>query len=131
MTKTKQPFDKVRAAVDSDPRRRARVQELKHAYPAGEALAALRVKLDASQTQVASALGVSQANVSRIENSEDVYLSTLSGYVAALGGHIRVQAIFGEQAIDVFKPPANPIRRRRAPSQVSMAKPKAPVRQRG
>jgi DNA-binding Xre family transcriptional regulator len=46
--------------------------------------------------------GVSQPNVSRIEQEDDVYLSTLSRYVAALGGYLEVRAVFPEEEITLL-----------------------------
>ena len=37
---------------------------------------------------------MTQANISRIEHEEDLDLSTLRGYVAALGGQLEVNAVF-------------------------------------
>jgi hypothetical protein len=49
--------------------------------------------------------GVSQSNVSRIEQEEDVYLSTLARYIAALGGHLEVLAVFPEETVTVLREP--------------------------
>jgi transcriptional regulator with XRE-family HTH domain len=49
---------------------------MKRACRSGQALAELRVLLEASRAQIARALGVSQANVSRIEHTNDVQLFT-------------------------------------------------------
>jgi hypothetical protein len=44
---------------------------------------------------------VSQAQVSRIENQADLYLSTLRSYIAAMGGELQLRAVFpdGQAAI--------------------------------
>lgn len=42
---------------------------------------------------------VSQANVSRVEHQEDLYLSTLREYVAALGGELELTAVFPESRV--------------------------------
>ena len=47
-----------------------------------------------TQVQLATALGVSQAQVSRIENQADLYLSTLRSYVEAMGGELQLRAVF-------------------------------------
>ena len=47
-----------------------------------------------TQTGVAETLGVTQANISRIEHEEDLYLSTLRGYIGALGGELEINAVF-------------------------------------
>jgi transcriptional regulator with XRE-family HTH domain len=59
-------------------------------------LAELRSAMGVTQSELADRMDVSQANVSRVEHEDDVYLSTLAGYVAALGGRLRVQAEFPE-----------------------------------
>jgi transcriptional regulator with XRE-family HTH domain len=59
----------------------------------------VREKRGASQAEVASALEVTQANVSRIEHEEDVYLSTLRGYIEALGGKLELSAVFPDGAV--------------------------------
>ncbi|MBI4261223.1 MAG: XRE family transcriptional regulator [Actinobacteria bacterium] len=46
---------------------------------------------------LAGALGVSQANVSRVEREGDVYLSTLRNYVSALGGKLELRAVFPDE----------------------------------
>lgn len=62
----------------------------------------LRRKRGLSQAEVAEALEVSQPNVSRIEQEDDVYLSTLARYVAALGGRLEVNAVFPEETVRLF-----------------------------
>ena len=54
------------------------------------------------QTVLADALDVSQPNVSRIEAQDDVYLSTLARYVAALGGDLEVRAVFGDESVPLI-----------------------------
>ncbi len=92
-------FDNLRSQIDADPRRRVRVERHKRAIRDALALARLRESRNVTQQQVAQALDVSQANVSRIEHEEDLYLSTLRGYVAALGGHLEVSAVFPEESV--------------------------------
>jgi hypothetical protein len=38
-------------------------------------------------------------------SAEDIYLSTLGRYVAALGGHLEVQAVFPEERITLLRQP--------------------------
>jgi len=47
-----------------------------------------------TQVQLAAILGVSQAQVSRVENQADLYLSTLRSYVQAMGGELELRAVF-------------------------------------
>ncbi len=51
-------------------------------------LAELRESLDKTQKDLAKLVLVSQANVSQLEHSDNLYLSSLAGYVGALGGRL-------------------------------------------
>jgi len=67
-----------------------------------QALAAMpleEVRRARQMTQVALAqiLGVNQGEVSKIEHRTDVYLSTLAGYVEALGGRLEIRAVFPDR----------------------------------
>jgi transcriptional regulator with XRE-family HTH domain len=55
-----------------------------------ESLAALRKAAGKAQTDIAAAMKVSQPSISKIEKQSDMYLSTLRGYVKALGGDIEL-----------------------------------------
>jgi transcriptional regulator with XRE-family HTH domain len=68
-------------------------------------LADVRQRRGVSQATIAAALQVSQPNISRIEQERDVYLSTLTRYVEALGGHLEVLAVFPEETITVLRQP--------------------------
>lgn len=96
------PFREFAADVVATPEGRARVDEYKRVIADALALAALRAERGVSQRQVAGALGVSQANISRIEHEEDVYLSTLRRYVAALGGELEVTAVFPDERVTLI-----------------------------
>jgi len=93
MAKTR-PFAELAAQVMADPVRRAWVATYKRAMEVALALAELRSRRGLNQSAVAEALGVTQANISRIEHGEDLYLATLRSYVAALGGELEVNAVF-------------------------------------
>lgn len=49
-----------------------------------------------TQVELAGALDVSQAQVSRIEGQADLYLSTLVRYVEAMGGRLELSARFAD-----------------------------------
>ena len=59
----------------------------------------LRERRGVRQGDVAGELGVSQANVSRVEHEQDVRVSTLERYVTALGGRLEVRAIFDDDDV--------------------------------
>src|SRR5215831_10950723 len=60
-------------------------------------LAELREARRRSQAELARKLGVQQSAVSRIERRTDMYLSTLSGIVEAMGGTIEIVARFPDR----------------------------------
>ena len=57
----------------------------------------LRKALEQSQESVAAKLGINQENVSRLEQRSDLLLSTLSGYVGAMGGKLNLVAEFPDR----------------------------------
>lgn len=83
------------------------VDTYKRLMEAGVRLAEVRRRRGMSQAKLAEALEVSQPNVSRIEQEDDVYLSTLARYVAALGGQLEVRAIFPDETITLLREPAS------------------------
>src|ERR1035437_4446909 len=58
------------------------------------ALEELRNAKQATQTDMAELLDVPQSSISRIEQRADMYLSTLRNYIHAIGGELRIQAVF-------------------------------------
>src|SRR5271163_64227 len=54
----------------------------------------LRQAQHMTQERMAQLMGVEQENVSRLERRADLLLSTLSSYVAAMGGKLRLIAEF-------------------------------------
>ena len=50
-----------------------------------------------TQARVAKELGINQENVSHIEKRADLLISTLSGYVEAMGGRLRLVAEFPDR----------------------------------
>lgn len=59
-------------------------------------LAGLRRRRRLTQAQVASRLGRSQSDVSKLERRRDLRVSTLSAYVGATGGRLRLMADYGD-----------------------------------
>ena len=57
----------------------------------------LRKARKQTQVRVAKELGINQENVSRIEKRSDLLLSTLSGYVEAMGGKLSLVAEFPDR----------------------------------
>lgn len=88
------------------PERQAAREAYRQAMRDAEWLTALRESRGVTQVEIAEVLGVSQANVSKIERREDLYLSTLRTYVEALGGRLALTAVFPDQAMDLAAPVA-------------------------
>ncbi len=65
----------------------ARYQVLKQEV---EGLRELRQIAGKAQEDIASALNIKQPSVSKIEKQADMYLSTLRGYVEAIGGELEL-----------------------------------------
>jgi transcriptional regulator with XRE-family HTH domain len=94
-------FGKLRAKIEADPKRRARLAQERRLTEAIIELTTLREARGATQQQIADAWEVTQANVSQIEHTPDIFLSTLCNYVAALGGRLEIYAVFPDQTIDL------------------------------
>ncbi|MEJ8857941.1 XRE family transcriptional regulator [Variovorax robiniae] len=61
----------------------------------------LRKARQVTQVEVAKAMNVEQAAVSKLERREDMYVSTLRQYVMALGGELKLVASFPDGDIQV------------------------------
>jgi transcriptional regulator with XRE-family HTH domain len=57
----------------------------------------LRRALDRTQVRLARELGVKQETISRLEQRSDMLLSTLRGYVEAMGGELDLLAKFPDR----------------------------------
>jgi DNA-binding XRE family transcriptional regulator len=94
-------FKTLSAEVRKDPRRAQRIDEHKKAIRDSLGLGELRSHRGETQVAVAEKFGASQARVSSIERQDDLYLSTLSGYVTALGGKLEVRAVFEDETVEL------------------------------
>ena len=95
------PYKQLRDRVRNDPARAERVIAFRQAMEDGLALADVRGKRELTQTDIARVLETSQANVSRIERQRDLYLSTLADYIAALGGTLKISAVFDDEEVEI------------------------------
>ena len=78
--------------------RRERIEDRARSLIAEEmSLRDLRKARRQTQARVAETLGINQENVSRIEQRSDLLLSTLSGYVGAMGGRLSLVAEFPDR----------------------------------
>lgn len=68
-------------------------------------LADVRRARDFTQEELAEALGIKQTSVSKIERAHerhaDLYLSTLRRFIAAMGGELKLVAVFPDAEIPI------------------------------
>ena len=77
---------------------KAAARERREAYVRGHQLAEMRATAGVTQAELAEALGVSQARISKIEHGEISGIDVVRAYVAALGGTIDVVARLGDRS---------------------------------
>ena len=78
-------------------RSNARVQKMLAEMP----LAELREARALTQTTLAEVLGINQPTVSKMERQTDMYISTLDSFVRAMGGHLRIEAVFPDGKVEI------------------------------
>ncbi len=98
--------DVRREAVDEgriDERRVAAHRDRLEGEVVAHRLAEIRKAHGLSQQDVARAMGVTQSRVSRIESGDitRAELATLTAYIRALGGQVRLVARFDDQEVEV------------------------------
>lgn len=80
----------------------------------------LRQAMRKTQEELATALHMGQDGISRLERRSDMLLSTLRGYVEAMGGDLKLIASFPDRPPVVIQQlshdPASPIRSKRRQS---------------
>ncbi len=65
----------------------------------GKKLQEIREKKKLRQYELAELVGISQKNISAVENRNDLYLSTLKKYVTPLGGELKIYVEFKDEGI--------------------------------
>ncbi|MGB3299513.1 MAG: helix-turn-helix transcriptional regulator [Phormidesmis sp.] len=80
------------------PERRSRVEQLAQELILEErTLQSLRKLLNLTQAEIAARLGIAQEGISRLEQRQDIKLSTLQRYIEALGGSLNIIADFPDR----------------------------------
>ncbi|WP_349371166.1 helix-turn-helix domain-containing protein [Salinarimonas sp.] len=78
-----------------DPERRERIEaEADRLHAEYLTLQELRKARELTQTQLAQSLGIRQATVAKYEKQSDLLLSTLTSYVNAMGGTLKLTVEF-------------------------------------
>lgn len=93
------PFSEL--TKNFSPDRRERIERIKDSIREEMALAELRQALSFTQSTLAETLGVGQAEISKIENRTDIFVSTLKRFLEAMGGELEIRAVFQDRAITI------------------------------
>jgi predicted transcriptional regulator len=96
---TTQKWDDIKQKKPPTPESRRLLAEARMEVARELALADLRRQRGLRQEDVADRLGVHQSNISRLEQSDDPFISTLERYVKALGGRLELRAVFDDEAV--------------------------------
>ena len=99
-------FSELRARMSPEAQSRAAARA--EAMLVEMQLQELRKARNVTQVEVARAMNVEQASISKLERREDMYVSTLREYVRALGGELRLVASVPDADIQVH--PFEPLR---------------------
>ena len=92
-------FKALREKMSPEAQQRARTKARE--YAEAMALDELRVAREMTQQHLAKILGVNQAAVSKLEHRADMYVSTLQDFVRAMGGTLRIEAVFPEGRVEI------------------------------
>lgn len=104
------PWEQVRAETlesgQVSPDALAQAQVAQDACVAGYRLAELRGKAGMTQTQLAEAMGVSQARISAMERGEldSLTVASVRAYITALGGTVRIVASLADTDVTLRLP---------------------------
>jgi len=94
-----QKWATIRERLRANGAENERYEPMRRATEDAVRLGQLREARKMTQVQVAQVLRSSQANVSKLERRDDLYLSTLGEYVEALGGRLELRAVFPDDMI--------------------------------
>jgi DNA-binding XRE family transcriptional regulator len=83
------------------PARRKKAKQKARAIMQQMLLAELRKLSGLTQAQMAKALGVRQPTLSKLENADDMQISTLRRLITALGGELRIIAKLPHGSIEL------------------------------
>ncbi|HEY1688290.1 MAG TPA: XRE family transcriptional regulator [Solirubrobacteraceae bacterium] len=78
-----------------------RITAIRELLRAEQLLHELRTRRHLTQADVAQNLGVTQTRVSQLERADDLLLSTLEGFVEALGGRMEISCVFENERITI------------------------------
>ena len=93
------PFSELRAKMP--PERRERNHQKAMELLAKLPLTGLRHARQLSQEQLANDLHIKQASISKLERRTDMYISTLRGFIRAMGGELEIVARFPDGSVKI------------------------------
>lgn len=93
------PFNELRRKMS--PESRARADRLYRKQLQEMLLSEVRKAQGLTQREVAEALGIEQASVSKIERQTDLYISTLRRFIEACGGTLRIEVDFPQGRVSI------------------------------
>ena len=97
-------FKELSGPIKADPARAERIARERAetiAEIVDHTLGELRRARKVTQDELAHLLATTQPNVSRIERGGEMELSTLRGYIEALGGRLEISAVFDDERFPV------------------------------
>ncbi|NCD19343.1 MAG: XRE family transcriptional regulator [Actinobacteria bacterium] len=77
----------------------AEARQRNQAYIDAHRLAERRTSLGLTQAEVAERMGVTKSRVSQIERGEVSTVDVIARYVQAIGGHLQISAVFGNDLL--------------------------------
>jgi DNA-binding XRE family transcriptional regulator len=86
---------------DFSQERRVRIDAKKAILREEMNLAEIRQALSLTQATLAETLDVGQAEISKIEKRADMFVSTLRKYVRAMGGELKISAVFPDHEVAI------------------------------
>jgi transcriptional regulator with XRE-family HTH domain len=103
------------------PERRARIEaEADRLHAEYQTLKDLRKARDLTQAELAQNLGIRQATIAQLEKRSDLMISTLRGYIEAMGGRLRLTVEFPDKtpiSLEGFGDTEEPRPRHHAPAR--------------
>ncbi len=103
-------WNEIKKIMEADPDHdrlmaEARQETADHEQAYFRGLADVRRARDLTQEELAEALGIKQTSVSKIERAHerhaDLYLSTLRRFIEAMGGELKLVAVFPDAEIPI------------------------------
>lgn len=64
-------------------------------------LSEVRRAVGLTQKQLAETLGMEQGDLSKLERRQNLHLATLTRFIEATGGRLRITAVYGDTEVDL------------------------------